>query len=344
MEALSPRTSLGLTEVPSSGATTGVAPLLTTLLDFAAFFLALSCGMVPFPFESSAVLLFLLGEMSGTSSRGHFSLITMPLADRVAALDPLAKQASFCMSIFLDIAAKEKWKLVDERDKVLKKRKKVVPSDLSLGGSLGSDQASNLELELELKLYGLQPKMGSQTLPSRGLISVSGHLGDVHLEIDETHPRRLQPELHLLHVYPQHCLHHQMPSFYYQGQSTCEMPWGRGLLLPGVLYDLGTRKTPASRDIPERIPNYLQDEEELPLPPLDIIGHHYTDDTTPRVRDKLGRADVIEMQYSPNGGMDKNVKAGMESSLIEGHLARASRHYNFIVLREFGLDPGWKRT
>ena len=48
----------------------------------------------------------------------------------------------------------------------------IVPSDLSSGGSLGSDWVSNLESELELKLYGPKPKTGSQTFPANYLSRV----------------------------------------------------------------------------------------------------------------------------------------------------------------------------
>ena len=38
---------------------------------------------------------------------------------------------------------------------------KIVPSDLNLGGSPGSDQNSDLESEMELELDGSKPNMGS---------------------------------------------------------------------------------------------------------------------------------------------------------------------------------------
>ena len=57
----------------------------------------------------------------------------------------------------------------------------------------------------------------------------------------------------------------------------------------------------------------------------------------------MSRADIVEVQYSPNSGVDRKTKAGMKNNLIEGHLARASRHYGLIVLGEPGLDPGRER-
>ena len=71
-------------------------------------FLVLGKGMVFFLFKSAAVLHLLLGEESGTSSRGRFSLITTPLAGGVATLDFFASWASYFISIFFNIAAKEK--------------------------------------------------------------------------------------------------------------------------------------------------------------------------------------------------------------------------------------------
>ena len=50
------------------------------------------------------------------------------------------------------------------------------------------------------------------------------------------------------------------------------------------------------------------------------------------------------MQYPPDGGMDRKTKASVESTLIEGHLAWASRHYGLIVLGEPDLDPRQERT
>ena len=64
METLGPRIAPGLAEVPSPGTSTGVAPMLATLLDFVALFLISGSGMVSFPFEPSIILPFLLGKVS----------------------------------------------------------------------------------------------------------------------------------------------------------------------------------------------------------------------------------------------------------------------------------------
>ena len=89
-KALSPKTTLGLTEVPSPGAAEVGIALVTVLLDVALdlvrafvaglFFLSLGGGMDLFFLASTAYLPFFKGEMSGISSRGCFLLMTMPFA------------------------------------------------------------------------------------------------------------------------------------------------------------------------------------------------------------------------------------------------------------------------
>ena len=63
-------------------------------------------------------------------------------------------------SVLMTMAARRSQDQSKNKIKYLKKEK-VVPFDLSSGGSLGSDQASDLEFELELELYGPKPKVGS---------------------------------------------------------------------------------------------------------------------------------------------------------------------------------------
>ena len=62
--------------------------------------------MVTLPFELEAVLPFLLGKKSGTSSQDRFSLMTMHLAGGVADLDFFTNWASCFITIFYDIATK----------------------------------------------------------------------------------------------------------------------------------------------------------------------------------------------------------------------------------------------
>ena len=124
-EALGPNMPPGLVEVPSPAAG-HLGSRLAPLLDLV--FLT-SCGsMACFPLESSN-LPFLVGEDSGTFSRGHFSLITIPLVDEVATLDPSwpffssILWASFDKLIFFDIAAKQRPTSVQERHETQHKEK-----------------------------------------------------------------------------------------------------------------------------------------------------------------------------------------------------------------------------
>ncbi|GFZ12473.1 hypothetical protein Acr_23g0008580 [Actinidia rufa] len=63
------------------------------------------------------------------------------------------------------------------------------------------------------------------------------------------------------------------------------------------------------------------------------------DNTSPRVRNKLSRADIVEVQYSPNSGVDRKMKAGMERSLISGHLSYAIQ---FALSHDAYLPLKWR--
>ena len=58
----------------------------------------------------------------------------------------------------------------------------------------------------------------------------------------------------------------------------------------------------------------------------------------------MGGVDVVKIKYPSDGWMGREAQTSMESSLIEGHLARVNRHYGLIVLGEPGLFLGQKRS
>ena len=67
-------------------------------------------------------------------------------------------------------------------------------------------------------------------------------------------------------------------------------------------------------------------------------------DTSPPIGGWLGGTDVIVIQYPPNRRVNRKTHIGLEGGLMKGHLARASRHYDFICLKEPYLDPDWERA
>ena len=56
------------------------------------------------------------------------------------------------------------------------RRFKRLPSNLSSGGILDFDQDSDLESELELKLFGIKLKLGSRTFPPDYLSKVKSRI------------------------------------------------------------------------------------------------------------------------------------------------------------------------
>ena len=71
--------------------------------------------------------------------------------------------------------------------------------------------------------------------------------------------------------------------------------------------------------------------------------HQHADDTLPHVGRKLGGANIIEVQDSPNGGVDWEPKANMEGNFIKSYLVHASRQYSFALFGKPGLNPRQKR-
>ena len=92
MEAFGPKSTPGLVEVPSLGTTIRAATLLAVQLGVdldleEPFFFSSSGGIGPLFLESATCFPFFEGEISGVSSRGRFSPMTMPFVARVAPLD-----------------------------------------------------------------------------------------------------------------------------------------------------------------------------------------------------------------------------------------------------------------
>ena len=61
--------------------------------------------------------------------------------------------------------------------------------------------------------------------------------------------------------------------------------------------------------------------------------YYRADETSPRIRNELGGADVVEQQDPPNNGIKWKTKADMKDNLIKDHLAWASRRYGLIRLK-----------
>ena len=92
MEALGPKSTSGLAKVLSPGTATRAATLFTVQLAVdldleGPFFLSLGGSIVPLFLTLVACLPFFVGEISGVSSRGHFSPVVMLFAAGVAPLD-----------------------------------------------------------------------------------------------------------------------------------------------------------------------------------------------------------------------------------------------------------------
>ena len=49
--------------------------------------------------------------------------------------------------------------------------------------------------------------------------------------------------------------------------------------------------------------------------------YYRADETSPRIRNELGGADVVEQQDPPNNGIKWKTKADMKDNLIKDHLA-----------------------
>ena len=66
--------------------------------------------------------------------------------------------------------------------------------------------------------------------------------------------------------------------------------------------------------------------------------HYRAYDTPPRIRDKLGGANVVKLQDHPDCRMDGETKAGVKGSPIEDHLIQAGWTYGLALLGHPNLN------
>ena len=61
------------------------------------------------------------------------------------------------------------------------------------------------------------------------------------------------------------------------------------------------------------------------------LDNYHIDETLLGVGNELGGKDVI-IKIVPNGRVDREMKTGVEGSLVKNHLARTSESYSLILL------------